>query len=93
MKNVTFDDSGVFPVFRFEHENGDKDRIVYRPSIKGLWESLDKKDFSVELLINPLLNRARHVYNIVQIDDSRKRVGMVFPVSALDTEDSFEKKA
>lgn len=91
MKNVSFDEIGSTPVFTFENHDGVKDRIEYKPSVKGLWPSLRKEDFSVDLLINPLLNRARNVYNIQDKDGGSKRVGMVFPVSALDSEDSFEQ--
>ena len=93
MKNVRFDNSGSEPVFRFENTDGVDDRIVYKPSTRGLKPELRKEDFSVELLINPFLNRAKNVYNICKDDrdSSTGREGVIFPVSALDTEDSFEQ--
>lgn len=91
MKNVRFDEIGNTPVFAFENHDGVKDWIEYKPSVKGLWPSLRKEDFSVELLVNPVLNRARNVYNIQKKDGGIERVGMVFPVSALDSEDCFEQ--
>lgn len=93
MKNVRFDNSGNVPVFRFENTDGVDDRILYKPSISGLKPNLRKEDFSVELLINPFLNRAKNVYNICKDDnlESTRREGIIFPISALDTEDSFEQ--
>lgn len=92
MKNVRFDNSGSVPRFLYEDVSGKDDWIEYKPCTEGLWKNLDKNDFSVELLINPLLNKARHIYNIKKDDGSTSRVGMVFPVSALDTEYGFEEK-
>jgi hypothetical protein len=65
--------------------------MEYKPSIQNLWDGLDVKEFSVDLLINPLLNRAKNVYNLCKDDGTISRVGMVFPVSALDSDDSFEQ--
>jgi hypothetical protein len=91
MKDVRFDSSGSEPVFRFKNADGVDDRIVYKPSTTDLWNDLNKNDFSVELLINPILSSARHVYNIC-LENSKSRVGMVFPVSALDDKDCFDQK-
>ena len=68
MKNVRFDKSSGTNYFRFVNSDGVEDKIEYKPSIIDLWDSLRKEDFSVELLINPLLNRARNVYDIYDKD-------------------------
>lgn len=91
MRNVRFDNSGNVPVFRFINTDGIEDRIECPLSVDNLWDNLDPKSFSVELLINPFLNRARNVYNICKEGGNHKRVGMLFPVSALDSEGSFEQ--
>lgn len=90
MIDVRFDNSGSVPVFRFKNADGVDDRMVFKQSTKGLWENIQREDFAVELLINPILCSARHVYNICK-EDSVSRVGMIFPVSALDDSACFEQ--
>ena len=83
MKSVLFNKENGVNSFSFDGSDI-IDSFEYKPSIANLWDNLDKKDFVVELLINPLLNRESDIFDLRNNDN--KRVGYIFPVSVLDTE-------
>lgn len=89
MKRVKFNKEGSYPAFEYEGEDGSIEYIEYKPPLKGLWKHIDIKSFCVELLVNPYLTREIHTFQI--LNENGNRIGMVFPVSLLDSDQPFYK--
>lgn len=89
MKRVNFDNNGSYPVFEYEGEDGSIEYLEYKPPLNGLWPNFDIKSFCVELLVNPYLTKEVHTFQL--LNEHGNRIGVVFPISLLDSDQPFEK--
>lgn len=92
MKINRFDKTVLPPCFEVDVD-GNAEYIDYNPPIDGLDDSLDVNEYSVELLINPILNSQSSVYALCvkNPDDTKQTIGCVLPVSALDNDQPIRK--
>lgn len=72
---------------QFTFKDGENERFFeYRPSIAGLWGSIDFEEFDVQLLIHPFLNKENNVFALESIVcKDYETVGYIFPIAALDS--------
>lgn len=92
MRDIVFEQALGRNQFVFKDDEGIDYCFEYYPSVEGLWNDIDLKDFDVQLLIHPFLNKESNVFALnSNIKTEGETVGYVFPVSVLDS-DSFEAK-
>ena len=96
MKIVSFNKEYPDPYFEYEDGEGVVNSICYNLPIDDLSDDIHVSDYSVELLINPMLSNQSDIFRLYvkQEDQSkcdRQTVGAVFPVSALDSNDSIDR--
>lgn len=96
MKIVSFNKEYPDPYFEYEDGEGVVNSICYNLPIDDLSDDIQASNYSVELLINPMLSNQSDIFRLYVIQDDkskcdRQTVGAVFPVSALDSNDSIDK--
>lgn len=96
MKIVSFNKEYPDPYFKYEDSEGVVNSINFQLPIDDLSDDIQVSDYSVELLINPMLSNQSDIYKLCvkQKDKSkcdRQTVGAVFPVSALDSNQSIDR--
>lgn len=90
MKNVKFNKSTEGNTFSYIDDDGNDSFFEYKPSIAGLWNDIEPKEFEVELLIHPFLNKESNVFILTASNNNvEETVGYIFPISLLDS-DTFE---
>ena len=92
MKIISFNKSDSDSFFKYELD-GIEETIDYNPPASEIDEKVDINEYSVELLINPILNGQSHIFALNQkIADQKKKIGYVFPISALDNDQTQSKE-
>lgn len=88
MKNLYFNKDVSSPYFEYDTPEGHRETIDYSLPVDKIDEDIDVNEYSVELLINPLLNLQSNVFALLvkHEDGTKQTIGYVFPVTVLDSD-------
>lgn len=95
MKIVSFNKVDPNPYFEYEDSEGVVNYCNYNLPIDNLSDNINISDYAVELLINPMLSNQCDIFTLCvkrqgKSKSCRQTVGAVFPVSALDINQSYD---